>query len=224
MTISLNKNDRIRLIHVPDNVIATAEETVRLNWRRGIQEVSDKRPALFEIKLRGHPWWADGMVADSAQKWSFPLRISSWNDSVSCGFCHNIITEEIVSWELHFLCSGSLVIMLQNLLEISKLHLPSWCRSFLETQSFSYAANDSVATLQKLAFLQKLHIRNLGEIGIFHALKMSLFYQRVKTIWSLLPVIQVSYLQHISTHLLTVLRQQNYVKFFTVNLSVSENI
>ena len=224
MTISLNKNDRIRLIHVPDNVIATVEETVRLNWRRGIQEVSDKRPALFEIKLRGHPWWADGMVADSAQKWSFPLRISSWNDSVSCGFCHNRITEEIVSWELHFLCSGSLVIMLQNLLEISKLHLPSWCRSFLETQSFSYVANDSDATLQKLAFLQKLHIRNLGEIGIFHALKMALFYQRVKTIWSLLPVIQVSYLQHISTHLLTVLRQQNYVKFFTVNLSVSENI
>lgn len=64
MTISLNKNDRIRLIHAPDNVITTVEETVSLNWGKGIQEVSDKRPALFEIKLRGHPWWADGMIAE----------------------------------------------------------------------------------------------------------------------------------------------------------------
>ena len=74
LTISLNKNDRIRLIHAPDNVIATVEETVRLNWGKGIQQVSDKRPALFEIKLRGYPWWADGMIVETAQKMKFSIK------------------------------------------------------------------------------------------------------------------------------------------------------
>ena len=62
LTISLNKNDRIRLIHAPDSVIATVEETVRLTWGKGVHEVNDKRPDLFEMKLRGYPWWADGMI------------------------------------------------------------------------------------------------------------------------------------------------------------------
>ena len=64
ITISLNKDDRIRLIHVPDKVIAVVDETVHLNWKRGVQKVIDTRPQLYEIKLRGTPWWADGMTFD----------------------------------------------------------------------------------------------------------------------------------------------------------------
>lgn len=64
VTISLNKDDRIRLIHVPDKVIAIVNETVNLNWKKGVQEVIDTRPQLYEIKLRGTPWWADGMTFD----------------------------------------------------------------------------------------------------------------------------------------------------------------
>ena len=64
VTISLNKDDRIRLIHVSDKFIAVVDETVYLNWKRGVQEVIDTRPQLYEIKLRGTPWWADGMTFD----------------------------------------------------------------------------------------------------------------------------------------------------------------
>ena len=64
VTISLNKDDRIRLIQVPDKVIAVVDETVHLNWKRGVQEVIDTRPQLYEINLRGTPWWADGMTFD----------------------------------------------------------------------------------------------------------------------------------------------------------------
>lgn len=67
-SLSLNKCDRIRLIHVSDAVIATVEDAIKMNWSNGVQETTDERPFCFEMKLRGNPWWAIGSEAIAARK------------------------------------------------------------------------------------------------------------------------------------------------------------
>ena len=61
-TVSLNRMDRIRLIQSDDVVVGAVDSAVRQAWapRGGIQEVSDKRPLCYELKLKGYPWWCDG--------------------------------------------------------------------------------------------------------------------------------------------------------------------
>lgn len=60
--ISLNRNDRIRLIQADKAVIDAVEMTVREIWatRGGVQEVKDDRPLCYELKLKGYPWWSSG--------------------------------------------------------------------------------------------------------------------------------------------------------------------
>ena len=61
-TVSLNRNDRLRMIQTDKPIIDVVEQTVREVWavRGGIQEVLDDRPLCYELKLKGTPWWASG--------------------------------------------------------------------------------------------------------------------------------------------------------------------
>ena len=58
-TISLNKNDTIRLIGIPDSLISAVRDVIQTCWQRGIQEES-RYFESWEFKLRGNPWWATG--------------------------------------------------------------------------------------------------------------------------------------------------------------------
>ena len=60
--ISLNRNDRLRLIDAPPETIDCARSMIAQFWKRGIQREKQKFNA-YEFKLAGHPWWADGEEA-----------------------------------------------------------------------------------------------------------------------------------------------------------------
>ena len=57
MMISLNRNDRLRLISSPTYVMTAVEEVVSQHW--GLQNCKEKE-GCWEFKLYGTPWWADG--------------------------------------------------------------------------------------------------------------------------------------------------------------------
>lgn len=58
-TISLNKNDTLRLIGIPDSLTSAVRDVIQTSWPRGIQEES-RYCVSWEFKLRGNPWWASG--------------------------------------------------------------------------------------------------------------------------------------------------------------------
>ena len=60
--ISLNRNDRLRLIDAPPDVVECAKRTIAQTWSRGIQQEKQKFNA-YEFKLAGTPWWADGEMS-----------------------------------------------------------------------------------------------------------------------------------------------------------------
>jgi len=55
--MSLNRNDRLRIIGAPSYIETEAEEVVCEHW--GVQGVAPYGGA-FQLKLYGTPWWADG--------------------------------------------------------------------------------------------------------------------------------------------------------------------
>ncbi|XP_057289349.1 uncharacterized protein LOC130612077 [Hydractinia symbiolongicarpus] len=63
LSVSLNRTDRLRFIHMPDGIVAGLEEVVRQIWYNGIQDIKDERPVCYELKLKGNPWWASGNEA-----------------------------------------------------------------------------------------------------------------------------------------------------------------
>ena len=60
--MSLNREDRLRLISAPNYIVTTAAELVTKYWEKGIQE-NEAKEGFHELKLRGTPWWADGESA-----------------------------------------------------------------------------------------------------------------------------------------------------------------
>ena len=60
--MSLNRNDRIRLISAPDYIVTSTADVVTSYWDKGIQE-NEAKEGFHELKLRGTPWWADGESA-----------------------------------------------------------------------------------------------------------------------------------------------------------------
>ena len=59
--MSLNRNDRLRLLCAPSYVVTSTEELVTDNW--GVQGCKEKAGDCYEFKLYGTPWWADGETA-----------------------------------------------------------------------------------------------------------------------------------------------------------------
>ena len=57
LMISLNRNDRLRLISCPTYVITAVEDVISQHW--GLQNCKEKE-GCWEFKLYGTPWWADG--------------------------------------------------------------------------------------------------------------------------------------------------------------------
>ena len=55
--MSLNRNDRLRLIGAPSYVEIKTEEVIGEHW--GVQGVGEYAGS-FEVKLYGTPWWSDG--------------------------------------------------------------------------------------------------------------------------------------------------------------------
>lgn len=61
-TISLNKQDRLRLIGAPDSLVSVIRNVIQTIWLRGIQN-EERYYQSWEFKLRGTPWWASGTEA-----------------------------------------------------------------------------------------------------------------------------------------------------------------
>jgi len=59
--MSLNRNDRLRLICAPSYIVTACEEVLSQHW--GIQGCKQKESDCYEFKLYGNPWWADGESA-----------------------------------------------------------------------------------------------------------------------------------------------------------------
>ena len=59
--MSLNRNDRLRLICAPSYIVTAGEEMISQNW--GVQACKQKEDDCYEFKLYGNPWWADGETA-----------------------------------------------------------------------------------------------------------------------------------------------------------------
>ena len=59
MMISLNRDDRMRLIACPGSIISVVEEVITQHWEGGLQH-SKEKTGFWEFKLSGYPWWADG--------------------------------------------------------------------------------------------------------------------------------------------------------------------
>ena len=57
--LSLNRNDRIRLISAPDYIVTSTAEVVTSSWDKGIQE-NEAKEGFHELKLHGTPWWSHG--------------------------------------------------------------------------------------------------------------------------------------------------------------------
>ena len=55
--MSLNRNDRLRIIGAPEYIHTDAEEVVAAHW--GVQGVAPYAGS-YEFKMYGTPWWADG--------------------------------------------------------------------------------------------------------------------------------------------------------------------
>ncbi|XP_057289755.1 uncharacterized protein LOC130612452 isoform X2 [Hydractinia symbiolongicarpus] len=87
LTISLNRNDRLRFILVQDHIVATLE-TVRQTWNHGVEEVKDDRPHCYELVLKGNPWWTSGVKAVEARLVILKImeKLSQFGYSVLTGF------------------------------------------------------------------------------------------------------------------------------------------
>ena len=63
--ISLNRDDRLRLVAAPSYVVTATEEVVAQLW--GVQGCKERGADCYEFKLYGRPWWADGEDAVKAR-------------------------------------------------------------------------------------------------------------------------------------------------------------
>jgi len=57
--MSLNDEDKIRLIRAPDYIIKLVGEVIKRTWRR-VLKWEGKYCGSYEFRLSGNPWWADG--------------------------------------------------------------------------------------------------------------------------------------------------------------------
>jgi len=60
--LSLNNDDKIRLIRAPDYIITMVGEVISRTWSDGLQKEGEYCGS-YEFKLSGNPWWASGKEA-----------------------------------------------------------------------------------------------------------------------------------------------------------------
>ena len=65
--VSLNRNDRLRMIHAPEAICHAIKDTVTQHWVGGIQNVEVDQ-SCFELKLKGTPWFANGQEAAASRR------------------------------------------------------------------------------------------------------------------------------------------------------------
>ena len=58
--ISLNRNDRIRLINAPMDLVSAVRTAIIESWPLGIQEEFTVNVG-YEFKIKGNPWWCNGV-------------------------------------------------------------------------------------------------------------------------------------------------------------------
>jgi hypothetical protein len=58
-SLALSKNDRIRLINAPNNLIAVVRTAINEAWPMGVQEEFNVNIG-YEFKIKGSPWWCNG--------------------------------------------------------------------------------------------------------------------------------------------------------------------
>ncbi|KAI9639661.1 uncharacterized protein MKK02DRAFT_39983 [Dioszegia hungarica] len=65
-SISFNGDNKIRFIDAPgERVTQAVEQAIKDTWPPGIQEAQHTEPGVYQLKLRGNPWWASTAVDSS---------------------------------------------------------------------------------------------------------------------------------------------------------------
>ena len=100
MMISLNRDDRMRLISCPSYVVTLVEEEIREHWEEGLQD-SKEKDGFWEFKLSGYPWWADGEETVKS-RYIVILRYNSLIQSYNLRYLiANMITRlKTLGWEV----------------------------------------------------------------------------------------------------------------------------
>jgi hypothetical protein len=88
--LTLNWNDRLRLIRFPEPIIDTVRQAILTSWHRGLQ---NERPyaGAYEFKLSGNPWFGQGVEAVESRAMMYVLIQST---SFSC----NISSQDVSSF------------------------------------------------------------------------------------------------------------------------------
>lgn len=57
--LQLSRNDHLRLINLPPDLIQVARQTIVETWPKGIQKEGDFEGCAWEFKLKGNPCESD---------------------------------------------------------------------------------------------------------------------------------------------------------------------
>ena len=94
--LSLNQNDRIRLINAPNDLV-NAIKTMQ-TWAKGVQEEMIIG-TTYEIKIKGNPWWCDSMeTVYSRQLISNILKLLRqyyWNLYATCELSYHLNSKSV---------------------------------------------------------------------------------------------------------------------------------
>ncbi|KAG7548946.1 hypothetical protein FFLO_03151 [Filobasidium floriforme] len=87
--LQLSRNDHLRLINLPPDLIQVARHTIVETWPKGIQKEGDFEGCAWEFKLKGNPWLAQGDEAIPARRLLKSLiqafERTGWGVYTACG-------------------------------------------------------------------------------------------------------------------------------------------
>ena len=91
--LSLNRNDRIRLINAPNDLANAIKTAIMQAWPKGVQEEMIIG-TTYEIKIKGNPWWCDAEETVYSRQLVSNifklLRQYSWNFYATCELSYHL--------------------------------------------------------------------------------------------------------------------------------------
>jgi len=60
-SISLNESDKLRVIDCPEATIKVVKTIIESSWQKGLQHEKQLDSGSHEFKLKGNPWWGQGV-------------------------------------------------------------------------------------------------------------------------------------------------------------------
>ena len=157
MMISLNRDDRMRLIACPGSIITVVEEVITQHWEGGLQH-SKEKTGFWEFKLAGYPWWASG------------------EDTVKSRYliANLIMKLKSVGWEV------AVTLDVSRRLNDKAVFVFRWAQCPPQTQPYAVL---SFHEKDKMRFLSSSHDGQAVEAGIDRILASANIIQDTKPYW-----------------------------------------